>query len=143
MIVDFHNTPSAFLPEDFELKPKQNLISKRRRMANRAGASEVSDVSDSVTTPRQMTPIGIYLDKSRENHRPRERYTVCQTPVQVQRPQSSISDAPNLSSGQSSNTASQAGRSQENMSPPTSHGPTKDPVKGRSLLFRFLAMVKE
>jgi hypothetical protein len=147
VVVDFHNTPSAFLPEDFELKPKQNHLCKRRRMANRAGTSEVSDVSKEATTPRQMTPIGVYLDKSKENHHLTERHIVCQTPVQMLRAQSSTGGASIRTPDRSDTTAVPLGsaiiQAQEHMSPPTFQGPTKCPVKARSLLFKFLAMVKE
>jgi hypothetical protein len=146
IVIDFHNAPSAFLPEDFELKPKQNLTGKRRRMVNRAGTSEVSDAGETATTPRQMTPIGIYQDKSRENQDLIESHTVCQNPPPInQRAPSSIGEASNPSAGRSESRVTQHGPSntQENTSPFASQVSSKSQTKTRSLLFKFLARVKE
>jgi len=40
VLVDFHNAPEAFLPEDFELQPKAEA--KNRRLFNRAAIAEYS-----------------------------------------------------------------------------------------------------
>lgn len=60
--VDFHNAPSAFLPEDFELKPQQKqsakchtmtaIGEKRRGLAGRIGAGQ-----DYLRELRPLTPI--------------------------------------------------------------------------------------
>lgn len=137
VMVDFHNTPNAFLPEDFELKPKQNILETRRRVAKRAATS---DGSEQCLTPRQMTPIEVYLDKSEAGRSPLEAYSVCQTPMPVRTPPSIGS---NPSSGRSEQTAVQFSASaQENLSPPP-FSDHRGPVKTRSLLFKFLHLVKE
>jgi hypothetical protein len=151
VIVDFHNTPSAFLPEDFELKPKQNMPGKHRRLANRA---LTAGLSESSVTPRHLTPIGVYMDTMGENRSPSRAYSACKVQAPTTAP-SSV-DA-SMSSDRSEHTerkafsrtashcsraASRADSVQENLAPPSFSG-HRGPVKARSLLFKFLAMVKE
>jgi hypothetical protein len=145
IVVDFHNTPTAFLPEDFELKPKHNLVGIHRRMINRKGTSEASDINERSTTPRQMTPIGVYMEKMKENQHPMESYTVCQNPAALSKAPSSVGDASVPSSDQSENTIVQftSSMAQESVIPLAPQIPSRGPVKARSLLFKFLAMVKE
>jgi hypothetical protein len=145
-VVDFHNAPSAFLPEDFELKPKQNLIGRRRRIANRAGTCEIGDASETYVTPRQMTPIGDCPDSLRENQDSVNGYRVCQSSIPTyQRVASPLGVASNPSSGRSENTITQHGSSTipGTTSPFALQGPTRGPVKARSLLFKLFTMVKE
>lgn len=151
VVVDFHKTPAAFLPEDFELKPKQNILSKRRGAANRAATT---DLGGSPVTSRQMTPIGVYLDTMGENCNPAEAYSVCRVPqsnatcssadsgVSSEASEHTEFTAVSRAASRRSRAASRAESEQENLTPP-SFANHRGPVKARSLLFKFLAMVKE
>jgi hypothetical protein len=149
VVIDFHNTPAAFLPEDFELKPKQNLLGKRKCMANRAALDDFSD--GGVTTPRQMTPLGVYRDNMGENCSPAEAYSVCKVSLPSRTPPSKDSSTSSdrsefttlsLTASRRTRSPSHADSEQENLAPPSFTG-HRGPVKARSLLFKFLAMVKE
>jgi hypothetical protein len=129
-LVDFHNAPSAFLPEDFELK-KPHLDGRRRRLANRAGSS------DGPVTPRPMTPIRMFLENSQELQRTARTLTVTETPSFTQSPESEPS------SGRSEATVIHTSRKKEPPPPSDGHIPAKGPTKARSLLFKLLGVAKE
>ncbi|KAF2435530.1 hypothetical protein EJ08DRAFT_580532 [Tothia fuscella] len=142
-IVDFHSTPAAFLPEDFELKPKQTLLGKRRRMNNRAATADGTGFG---ITPRQMTPIGAYLCTQGENRVPDDLYAACQVPLPATTIKSERSTESSRAQTEYSIRSRAASRADsehydENTSPPFAGH--RGPVKARSLLFKFLARVKE
>lgn len=133
-LVDFHNAPNAFLPEDFELKPP-SLDSRRRRRANRAATSERS------MTARPMTPIRMFLEKSQETTKVSRVSTIIESP-----PAARQMSPPETSTGPSMATVVHTPVKEEVSSPPNSrahHTPIKGPTKARSILFKLLGVTKD
>jgi hypothetical protein len=131
-LVDFHNAPDAFLPEDFELKAPSS-DRRRRRRANRAAANERS------ITARPMTPIRMFLEKSQESKVSRVS-TIFESPPARQLSPSEISSGPSIA------TVVHTPSKEELSSPLTSrahHTPMKGPTKARGILFKLLGVTKD
>ncbi|KAH6642950.1 hypothetical protein C7974DRAFT_431259 [Boeremia exigua] len=59
-VVDFHNAPAAFLPTDFELRDTRQL-SRRRRLANRAGGAERSTEKPTPARPKRTRRLSSHI----------------------------------------------------------------------------------
>lgn len=131
--VDFHTAPSAFLPEDFELK-KPSLTQRRQKLV-RAMTMETPKTPPVFTIPSTRVLPG------QNQSAPETQIPYIQEPsVQHKSEDSGYSsvDRPRAASSM------QVRPTQESSSPhPSSLSAAKGPVKAKSLLFKLLGVNKD
>ncbi|KAL1611975.1 hypothetical protein SLS60_000198 [Paraconiothyrium brasiliense] len=142
-VVDFHNAPAAFLPNDFEL-PDTRPSSRRRRLANRAAGMERWTDKSTPGRPKRTRRLSSHLpslprtdSSSRVDSRVENRSTSMASHNTVVRPTESV---PESAKGQE-NEKSKDTRERRTREDRSSGSPqaNKKSLKNRSRIFKFWA----
>lgn len=149
-VVDFHNAPAAFLPNDFEL-PDTRPSSRRRRLANRATGTERRSEKSEKSSPgkpkrtRRLSSHLINLPRtdtssrvgSRVGSRMESRSTSMASHSTVQRPTEGVAE---VAKGQEKTKNKRREVSDRRSQKDDSSGsppPSKKFLKSRSRIFKF------
>jgi hypothetical protein len=142
-VVDFHNAPAAFLPNDFEL-PDTRPSSRRRRLANRAAGTERWSEKSIPAKPKRTRRLSSHLislprtdSSSRVGSRVENRSTSTASHNTVLRPAERVPETAKSHENEKSNkkdTRERRTRQDESSGSPP---PAKKFLKSRSRIFKF------
>jgi hypothetical protein len=136
-VVDFHSTPAAFLPTDFELEDTRPS-SRRRRLANRAGGAERSTEKPTPARPKRTRRLSshiISLPRSESSARVTARSTSDGSNTTILRSPEPIADIEH--SRENAKPKRKSDRESGSSGRAMGATPSKKFLKSKSRIFRF------